>query len=90
MTALLPSCLTQSLTAKLVLEPDSRVLDIGSGWGGLALYIKEIGGAADVLGVTLSNEKNAHAVPDIVVPLDKLKRSLDGLLAAQAVQHTAN
>ena len=45
------------VTAKLVLEPDSRVLDIGSGWGGLALYIKEIGGAADVLGVTLSNEQ---------------------------------
>jgi cyclopropane-fatty-acyl-phospholipid synthase len=45
------------VTAKLVLEPDSRVLDIGSGWGGLALYIKEIGGAADVLGITLSNEQ---------------------------------
>ncbi len=45
------------ITAKLVLEPDSRVLDIGSGWGGLGLYIKEIGGAADVLGITLSTEQ---------------------------------
>jgi cyclopropane-fatty-acyl-phospholipid synthase len=45
------------VTAKLVLEPDSRVLDIGSGWGGLGLYIKEIGGAADVLGITLSTEQ---------------------------------
>ncbi len=42
------------ITAKLLVEPDSRVLDIGSGWGGLALYMKQIGGAADVLGVTLS------------------------------------
>jgi cyclopropane-fatty-acyl-phospholipid synthase len=45
------------VTAKLVLEPDSRVLDIGSGWGGLGLYIKEIGGAADVQGITLSTEQ---------------------------------
>ncbi len=34
------------VTAKLLVEPDSRVLDIGSGWGGLGLYIKQIGGAA--------------------------------------------
>jgi cyclopropane-fatty-acyl-phospholipid synthase len=45
------------ITAKLGIEPDSKVLDIGSGWGGLGLYIKEIGGAADVLGVTLSTEQ---------------------------------
>ena len=45
------------VTAKLVLEPESRVLDIGSGWGGLGLYIKEIGGAADVQGITLSTEQ---------------------------------
>jgi cyclopropane-fatty-acyl-phospholipid synthase len=45
------------VTAKLALEPDSRVLDIGSGWGGLGLYIKEIGGAANVLGITLSREQ---------------------------------
>jgi cyclopropane-fatty-acyl-phospholipid synthase len=45
------------VTAKLVIEPDSHVLDIGSGWGGLGLYIKEIGGAADVQGITLSTEQ---------------------------------
>jgi cyclopropane-fatty-acyl-phospholipid synthase len=45
------------IAAKLVVEPDSRILDIGSGWGGLALYLKEIGGATDVLGVTLSAEQ---------------------------------
>jgi cyclopropane-fatty-acyl-phospholipid synthase len=47
------------VTAKLLVEPGSRVLDIGSGWGGLGLYIKGIGGAADVLGVTLSAEQLA-------------------------------
>jgi cyclopropane-fatty-acyl-phospholipid synthase len=45
------------ITAKLLVEPASRVLDIGSGWGGLALYLKQMGGAADVLGVTLSTEQ---------------------------------
>ena len=51
------------ITAKLLLEPGSNVLDIGSGWGGLALYLKEIGGAANVLGVTLSIEQlNAATV----------------------------
>ncbi len=45
------------ITAKLLVEPDARVLDIGSGWGGLGLYLKQMGGAADVLGVTLSTEQ---------------------------------
>jgi cyclopropane-fatty-acyl-phospholipid synthase len=45
------------ITAKLLVEPDSHVLDIGSGWGGLGLYLKQMGGAADVLGVTLSSEQ---------------------------------
>jgi cyclopropane-fatty-acyl-phospholipid synthase len=53
------------LAAKLLLRPDSaennlRVLDIGSGWGGLALYIAELTGAA-VTGVTLSEEQLAVA-----------------------------
>ena len=45
------------ITSKLLVEPDHSVLDIGSGWGGLGLYIKQIGGARDVLGVTLSTEQ---------------------------------
>ncbi len=45
------------ITSKLLVEPGSRVLDIGSGWGGLGLYVKQMGGAADVLGVTLSTEQ---------------------------------
>ena len=44
------------VAAKLVMKPDARVLDIGSGWGGLALYLAELGGAR-VTGVTLSQEQ---------------------------------
>ncbi len=50
------------LAAKLVLRPensdhDMRVLDIGSGWGGLGLYLAEFA-VADVTGVTLSQEQH--------------------------------
>jgi cyclopropane-fatty-acyl-phospholipid synthase len=45
------------ITAKLALGTDSRVLDIGCGWGGLALYLKQIGGARQVQGITLSSEQ---------------------------------
>ena len=44
------------LAAKLLIRPHVRVLDIGSGWGGLALYLAEAG-AARVTGVTLSEEQ---------------------------------
>ncbi|WP_407146613.1 class I SAM-dependent methyltransferase [Bradyrhizobium sp. ORS 86] len=44
------------LTAKLLVRPGDRVLDIGSGWGGLGLYLAEMTGA-DVTGVTLSTEQ---------------------------------
>ncbi|MDB5456762.1 MAG: class SAM-dependent methyltransferase [Caulobacter sp.] len=49
------------IAAKLRLRPDHRVLDIGCGWGGLALYLAGVGGVADVLGVTLSQEQIARA-----------------------------
>src|ERR1019366_481190 len=48
------------LAAKLRLDPGKRVLDIGCGWGGLGLYLAEIGGA-DVTGITLSHEQHAIA-----------------------------
>jgi cyclopropane-fatty-acyl-phospholipid synthase len=44
------------LAAKLLLEPGCKVLDIGSGWGGLAMTLAQDHGA-DVLGVTLSTEQ---------------------------------
>jgi cyclopropane-fatty-acyl-phospholipid synthase len=48
------------LAAKLLVEPGARVLDIGCGWGGLALYLAEIAGAK-VTGITLSREQHARA-----------------------------
>src|SRR4051812_1431561 len=44
------------LAAKLLIQPGDRLLDIGSGWGGLGLYLAEMTGA-DVTGVTLSREQ---------------------------------
>ena len=44
------------IAAKLALKPGQRVLDIGSGWGGLAIYLVKAMGA-DVTGVTLSGEQ---------------------------------
>src|SRR5436305_9612492 len=44
------------IAAKLLLGPGQKVLDIGSGWGGLALYLAGECGA-DVTGLTLSQEQ---------------------------------
>ncbi len=46
------------IAAKLGIKPGMKVLDIGSGWGGLGLYLAEYCGA-DVTGVTLSHEQHA-------------------------------
>jgi cyclopropane-fatty-acyl-phospholipid synthase len=48
------------LAAKLLLKPGQNVLDIGSGWGGLALYLARLAGV-DVTGVTLSVEQQKAA-----------------------------
>ncbi|MGA7268784.1 MAG: cyclopropane-fatty-acyl-phospholipid synthase family protein, partial [Aestuariivirga sp.] len=45
------------LAAKLMIKPGMKVLDIGSGWGGLGLYLAETCGA-EVTGVTLSEEQH--------------------------------
>lgn len=45
------------LAAKLNIKPGMKVLDIGSGWGGLGLYLAEVCGA-EVTGVTLSEEQH--------------------------------
>ncbi|PXW72996.1 cyclopropane-fatty-acyl-phospholipid synthase [Blastomonas natatoria] len=44
------------IAAKLALEPGLKVLDIGCGWGGMALYLNRIANV-DVLGITLSQEQ---------------------------------
>ncbi|WP_309083999.1 cyclopropane-fatty-acyl-phospholipid synthase family protein [Chelativorans sp.] len=48
------------IMAKLALQPGQKVLDIGSGWGGLGLDIARTFNAS-VLGVTLSQEQHAVA-----------------------------
>ncbi|HWP26425.1 MAG TPA: cyclopropane-fatty-acyl-phospholipid synthase family protein [Xanthobacteraceae bacterium] len=48
------------LAAKLLLKGGERVLDIGSGWGGLALYLAEFCGAR-CTGITLSQEQLARS-----------------------------
>jgi cyclopropane-fatty-acyl-phospholipid synthase len=44
------------LAAKLLLKPGQSILDIGSGWGGLGLYLAETG-SGSVTGLTLSTEQ---------------------------------
>ena len=48
------------IAAKLRLAPGQRVLDIGCGWGGLALYLAAMADI-EVLGITLSTEQHAIA-----------------------------
>jgi len=61
------------IAAKLLLRPGDRVLDIGCGWGGLALYLAKTCGAR-VTGVTLSREQ-----------LDFAKQRVSGLKDPLAV-----
>ena len=49
------------IAAKLMIRPGQRVLDIGCGWGGLALYLAGECGA-EVTGLTLSVEQHKVAV----------------------------
>lgn len=44
------------IMAKLLLQPGQRVLDVGSGWGGLALDLARRG-AGEVVGVSLAEEQ---------------------------------
>jgi cyclopropane-fatty-acyl-phospholipid synthase len=48
------------IASKLLLEPGMKVLDIGCGWGGLALTLAQTAGV-DVTGLTLSKEQLAVA-----------------------------
>ena len=49
------------LAAKLSLKPGQKILDIGCGWGGLAMYLASVEDV-HVTGVTLSKEQHALAV----------------------------
>lgn len=49
------------IAGKLMLEPDMHVLDIGCGWGGMALTLAQDYGVR-VTGVTLSQEQQAVAM----------------------------
>ncbi len=60
----------QHIAAKLLLLPGQKVLDIGSGWGGMGLFLGQRYGV-DVTGVTLSKEQ--HNVSS--------RRALEGGLA---------
>lgn len=46
------------IASKLQLKPGMKVLDIGSGWGNLAMYLASVE-KIDVTGVTLSKEQHA-------------------------------
>jgi cyclopropane-fatty-acyl-phospholipid synthase len=48
------------IASKLLLKPGQRILDIGSGWGGLALHLARVGGG-QVDGITLSQEQLRYA-----------------------------
>ncbi len=47
----------QHLAAKLLLKDGQKVLDIGSGWGGMGLFLAQAA-KVDVTGVTLSTEQH--------------------------------
>lgn len=65
------------IAAKLHLKPGQRVLDIGCGWGGMALYLNRAADV-DVLGITLSEEqlKVARARAEAAGVSDRVKFEL--------------
>ncbi|MFN3664105.1 MAG: class I SAM-dependent methyltransferase [Yoonia sp.] len=65
------------LAAKMVMAEGQRVLDIGSGWGGMGLYLARHFGAR-VDGVTLSEEQ--HAVSNARVETEGLEGQVQFLL----------
>lgn len=51
----------QHIAKKLLLKPGQRILDIGCGWGGMALYLASLA-PVEVVGLTLSKEQYETAV----------------------------
>lgn len=68
------------LAAKLLIKPSDRVLDIGCGWGGLALYLAE-NCDARVTGITLSEEQLNVARRRVT------EREMAGRVAFQALDY---
>ena len=63
------------IAAKLLLDKQGlEILDIGSGWGGMGLYLAQISGA-NVTGVTLSKEQHKVSV----------ERAINAKLSSQVV-----
>ena len=62
------------IAAKLRLSSQHRVLDIGSGWGGMALYLARTTGA-HVTGITLSKEQ--HRISQMQAKLEGLSGRVD-------------
>jgi cyclopropane-fatty-acyl-phospholipid synthase len=68
------------LAAKLLLDAGQRLLDIGCGWGGLALYAADIC-RAKVTGITLSQEQ-------LSVARQRVKeRNLEGAVAFESLDY---
>ena len=80
------------IAAKLLVRPGHHVLDIGCGWGGLALYLARVCGAK-VTGVTLSEEQHKVARARVAKEglADKVDfrlmdyRDVDGLLRSHGL-----
>ncbi|WP_348761261.1 cyclopropane-fatty-acyl-phospholipid synthase family protein [uncultured Salinisphaera sp.] len=51
----------EHIARKLYLSPGQRVLDIGCGWGGMALYLARYYDV-EVVGLTLSDDQYQHAI----------------------------
>ena len=67
----------QLIAKKLLLEKDQNVLDIGSGWGGMASYLSK-NFNVNVKGVTLSEEQIAYSEKrKIEESLDKVEYKLE-------------
>lgn len=70
----------EHLRRKLLLEPGMRVLDIGCGWGGLAIYLAREAGV-QVTGLTLSEEQYR-------VARDRVRRAgLEGQVSIQMTDY---
>ncbi|MCX5493184.1 cyclopropane-fatty-acyl-phospholipid synthase [Kaistia dalseonensis] len=86
------------LAAKLALAPGQRVLDIGSGWGGLGLYLASRADI-DVTGVTLSEEQHkvsnaraqeqdlAHRARFLLQDYRSLKPKFDRIISVGMFEH---